>query len=116
MTPCRRGEVILVKFPNANLVTYKKRPALVVQDEAIDTGLPQRIVACITSNLRRTGVTRIHVSLDSPEGRQMGLLMDSVIVIDNLVTVQDQAIERVIGSCPMMLDVEGALRVLFRVP
>lgn len=51
MTTYKRGDVILVRFPNSDLVTYKKRPALVVQDENIDTGLNQWLVAMITSNL-----------------------------------------------------------------
>ena len=28
---CNRGDVVLVRFPNSDLVTYKKRHALVVQ-------------------------------------------------------------------------------------
>lgn len=32
--PCNRGDVVLVRFPNSDLKTYKKRPALVVQRDA----------------------------------------------------------------------------------
>ena len=38
MTTYKRGDVILVKFPYSDLVRYKKRPALVVQDETVETG------------------------------------------------------------------------------
>ena len=41
MTTYKRGDVILVKFPYSDLVRYKKRPALVVQDETVETGLSQ---------------------------------------------------------------------------
>lgn len=58
MTRFRRGDVVLVRYPHSDLITYKKRPALVVQDETVETGLRQRLVAPITSNLRRTGETR----------------------------------------------------------
>ena len=51
MTTYKRGDVILVKFPYSDLVRYKKRPALVVQDETVETGLSQRVVVQITSNL-----------------------------------------------------------------
>jgi mRNA interferase MazF len=68
----RRGQVVLVVFPDSNLSTYKKRPALVVQDEQAPTGLPQRIVAMITSNVARAGPTRVPVTKDSPTGRRMG--------------------------------------------
>jgi mRNA interferase MazF len=47
----KRGDVVLVIYPDSTLKTYKQRPALVVQADGITTGLPQRIVAMITSNL-----------------------------------------------------------------
>jgi len=114
--PYSRGDVVLTIFPNSDLTTFKKRPALVVQDETVQTGLSQRIVACITSNVGRTGATRIAIQQNSAEGQLMGLRTDSVVVIDNLVTIPDRAIEKVIGSCPVMGSIEGALKVLFRLP
>lgn len=111
--PYRRGDVVLVTFLNSDLRTFKKRPALVVQDETVQTGLPQRVVASITSNLVRTGTTRITIRQNSDEGQQMGLRTDSVIVIDNLATIPDRAIDKVIGSCPVMASIDGALKLLF---
>ncbi len=55
MTPFKRGEIVLVLFPNADLVSFKKRPALVVQADNLATGLPQTVVALITSNISRAG-------------------------------------------------------------
>jgi mRNA interferase MazF len=52
---CRRGDVVLVLFPDSNLRTFKRRPALVVQADALDGGLPQTIVAMVTSNMARAG-------------------------------------------------------------
>jgi mRNA interferase MazF len=51
--------VLLVRFPNSDLVTYKKCPVLVIQDEHVETGLTQRLVAMITSNLARIGDARV---------------------------------------------------------
>jgi mRNA interferase MazF len=107
---CKRGDVILVRFPNSDLRTYKKRPALVVQADGLHTGLRQRIVALITSNLSRTGQTRVVVDKDTDLGRQMGLIMDSVVVTDNLATVLDREMDKVIGSCTEMETVDAALR------
>lgn len=109
----RRGDVLLVRFPNSDRVTYKKRPALVVQADAPFPGTDRRLVACVTSNLKRTGRTRIHVAKSSAAGRQMGLLADSVIVVDDLATVFDYEVDKKIGSCPEMSNIETALRVLF---
>ncbi|MFZ5452678.1 MAG: type II toxin-antitoxin system PemK/MazF family toxin [Thermodesulfobacteriota bacterium] len=110
MTAFKRGDVVLVKFPYSDLVRYKKRPALVVQDETVDTGLSQRVVVQITSNLERTGETRVLVKKDNPEGQAMGVLSDSVIVADHLATVLPREIDKVIGRCNCMPDVEAALR------
>jgi mRNA interferase MazF len=91
-----------VLFPNSDLRTAKPRPALVVQADHLDTGLPQLIVAMITSKMFRAGhPSRVAVLLSTPEGQQSGLLADSVVMTDNLATVADMALDRVIGSLPM---------------
>ena len=56
----------------------------------------------ITSRLFRANhPSRVRVSLLTPEGRQSGLLSDSVVMTDNLATVADIEIDRVIGTLPM---------------
>lgn len=110
MTNYKRGNVILVLYPNSDLQTYKKRPALVVQADDINTGLRQRIIALITSNLNRTGVTRVTIQKNSSVCQQMGLLTDSVVMADNLATVLDREVDKVIGNCPIMDQVDSALK------
>lgn len=106
----RRNDVVLVLFPNSNLTTAKTRPALIVQANGLDTGLPQVIVAMITSQMARAGhPSRFTVLLSSTEGQQSGLLTDSVVMTDNLATITLSAIQRVIGSLPAT-DVDDALR------
>ncbi len=106
----KRGDVILVMFPNSNLVSAKLRPALVVQADGLQTGLNQVIVAMISSQMVRAGhPSRVTILLPSPEGRQAGLLLDSVVLTDNLATVTFSAISRVIGSLPMP-PMDSALR------
>jgi len=112
MTAYKRGDVILVKFPYSDLVSYKKRPALIVQDETVATGLSQRVVTQITSSLERTGDTRVLVRKDSPAGQAMGILSDSVIVTDHLATVLPREIDKVIGRCTCMPEVATALKRL----
>lgn len=109
-----RGEVVLVRFPNSDLITYKIRPALVVQDEHVKTGLPQRLIVQITSNLARKGETRVLVRKESREGRNMGLRTDSVIVADNITTIVDREFDRVIGRCTVMSKLDKALRRILR--
>ncbi|PTL36860.1 hypothetical protein CLG94_01925 [Candidatus Methylomirabilis limnetica] len=45
-----------------------------MQSDSVVTDLPQRIWAMITSNLERTGPTRVLVRRDSLEGGAMGIL------------------------------------------
>lgn len=109
--PFSGGDVVLVLYPDSNLRTAKRRPALVVQADTLQAGLPQTIVAMITSNMARAGhPSRVAVFQASNEGRQMGLRSDSVFMTDNLATVLDVEIERTIGSCPTMQAVDHALR------
>ena len=105
-----RGDVVLVLYPNSDLRTAKTRPALIVQADNLQTGLPQVIVAMITSRLLRANhPSRVVVTVATPAGQQSGLLADSVVMTDNLATVAGVAIDRVIGTLSMA-DVDTALR------
>ena len=106
---CNRGDVVLVLFPNSNMQTAKRRPALVVQADHLKTGLPQTIVAMITSNMARDGhPSRVHVSLATPAGLRSGLRTELIVMTDNLATVFDTEIDRVIGSWTDMAMIDTA--------
>ena len=106
----RRGDVVLVLFPNSDLRTARLRPALVVQADDLDTGLDQVIIALITSRIFRSGhPSRVLIRLSDPEGRDSGLLTDSVVMTDNLATVGISELDRPIGHLPMSA-VDAALR------
>lgn len=95
----RQGDVVLVLFPNSDLVTAKTRPAVVVQSDNLQTGLPQIIVAMVTSQMSRSQhPSRLTILISTPAGQQSGLISDSVVMTDNLATVKLAAIARVIGS------------------
>ena len=82
-----------------------------MQADDLQTGLPQTIVAMITSNMARAGhPSRIAVRMGTPEARSSGLRTDSVIVTDNLATVLNAGIDRVIGSYPDPAAINFALR------
>ena len=107
----KRGDVVLVLFPNSDLHTAKRRPALVVQRDELSSGLAQTIVAMISSNLARRGhASRIFVSRDSAEGKAAGLRLDSVVMTDNLATILETEMDSVLGSLPDMNAVNAALK------
>lgn len=105
----KRGDVVLVLFPNSNLTTAKTRPALIVQADNLQTVLTQAIAALITSQMFRANhPSRVTVLLNSLEGQSSGLLT-SVVMTDNLATISLSAIYRVIGSLSTA-DIDRALK------
>ena len=109
-TSYKRGDVVLVLYPNSDLCNAKTRPAFIVQADDLQTGLPQVIVAMITSRLFQADhPSRIVVRMSTPVGQYSGLLSDSVVMTDNLATVADVTLDRVIGPLPMT-EVDTALR------
>jgi mRNA interferase MazF len=109
-TSPKRGDVVLVLFPDSNLRTAKRRPVLVVQNTSLDSGLPQTIVAMISSNLARAGhPSRVSLPMASPLGTSAGVRTDSVIMTDNLATIRNDEIDRQIGSIVDMSPVDAAL-------
>jgi mRNA interferase MazF len=95
----KQGDVVLVWFPDSNLLTVKKRPAIVLQADDLQTGLDQLIIGMITSNLTRKGhKSRIFVDTHTEIGRRTGLISDSVIMTDNIATVRLPGIYRRIGT------------------
>jgi mRNA interferase MazF len=107
----RRGDVVLVLFPNSDLRTAKRRPALVVQRDDLNNALSQIIIAMISSNLVRRGhASRIFVSRDSAEGKTAGLRLDSVIMTDNLATILETETDAILGHLPDLKPVNAALK------
>lgn len=98
----RRGDVVIVRFPFAEGVGGKIRPALVVQCDPNNARLDNTILAQITSRIRhaRTEPTQLLIEVTSPEGRQSGLLGDSAVACENLFTVRQDIVTRKIGSLP----------------
>lgn len=111
MTNHKRGDVVLVLFPNSDLITSKRRPAIVVQADYLDTGVAQTVLALITSNPSRAGhPSRISIPQNTPAARQAGLRTDSIIMTDDLATVGNHLIVKVIGTFPDMAAIDVAIR------
>jgi mRNA interferase MazF len=107
----RRGDVVLVLFPNSDLRTAKRRPALVLQRDNLGNGLAQTIVAMISSNLARRGhPSRVFLAAASAEGKAAGVRLDSVVMTDNLATVLEREIDSSLGHLPDITAVNAALK------
>jgi mRNA interferase MazF len=106
-----RGDFALVYFPHSDLRTVKLRPVLVVQKDDLSTGLAQVVVAMVSSNMARAGhPSRVTILLKDSPALQTGLKSDSVIMTDNLATIELPLIRGAIGRMPRMEAVEEALR------
>ena len=115
----RRGDVVLALYPFSAGRGGSLRPALVVQNDHDNEQLHNTIVAQIPTNLRRaTAPSHLLIELTTPEGQQAGLLHDSVVSCNNLATVYEDRIDRVIGHLPeaVMRRIDACLKVALGLP
>src|SRR6267378_3302942 len=95
----RRGDVVMAWFPFASGQGGKRRPCLIVQNDADNQKVANTVIARITSNPRRAGdKSHLLIEVATPEGQQSGLLHDSVVSCNNLATIEQSLINKVIGS------------------
>lgn len=88
--------MVLLPFSNSNLQTAEPRPTLIIQADELQTGFEQVVLAMISSNLSRANhKSRILIETKTERGKESGLLFDSVVMTDNLVTVALSKITRV---------------------
>jgi mRNA-degrading endonuclease toxin of MazEF toxin-antitoxin module len=107
----RRGDVVLVNFPYADRAAVQPRPALVLQDDALNARLSNTIVASISTNFRGAA-TQVLIEVAGDDGRLSGLKQDSAGPCENLITPDQGRVRRVIGSlsATLMRRVDDALR------
>jgi mRNA interferase MazF len=114
MTTYKQGDIVLVWFPDSNLLTAKKRPAIVLQADNLQTELDQLIIGMIITNLiRKEHKSRIFVDIQMKTGQRTGLLSNSVIMTDNIATVRLSEIYKGIGTFIEMDILKESLRHTF---
>ncbi len=90
-----RGEVYLVRFdPTAGSEIKKTRPAIIIQNDTANRFSPVTIVAAITSKFDDK-LYPIEVLISAGEA---GLKQDSVIVLDQIRTIDKARIVKKIGK------------------
>ncbi len=98
----KRGDVVLADLPYSDRSGSKKRPALVVQCDRNNQRLDDVILALITSITTRATVepTQLLIEVSTNPGRASGLLFDSAVKCEHLITLHHRFIGRVIGHLP----------------
>lgn len=92
---------------------------MIVQSDAYNQTIKNTINAQITTNLSRTGdKAHLLIEVATPEGKQSGLLDDSLVSCINVATVDPTRIDRVIGSLSdaMMKKIDDCLRAALGLP
>jgi mRNA interferase MazF len=108
-----RGDVVLAWYSFASGQGAKRRPYLIVQNNVDNARLANTVIAQITSNLARVGdKSHFLIEAATAEGRQAGLLHDSLISCNNLATIEQSLVHKAIGtlSDATMQQVNACLR------
>ncbi len=110
----QRGDVVLVNYPFSEGQGTKIRPALVVQSDTNNRRLDSTLIVQITSRTQhaRKEPTQLLIDVTTPAGLQSGLVSDSAVACENIYTVRQTGIIRVIGSLPE--DVMGKVDVCLK--
>ena len=106
----RRGEVWLVSFdPTQGAEIKKIRPALVLQNDIANRASPITIVAAITSQFD----SELYPTEVLVRAREGGLSMDSVVLLNQIRSVDTKRLMRRIGALKSetMMKVDRALAV-----
>jgi mRNA interferase MazF len=114
----KRGDVVLAWYPFASGKGAKRRPCLIVRNDVDNQKLANTVVAQITTLLHRRGdKSHLFIEIPTPEGQQSGLLHDSLISCNNLATIEQGLIDKVIGSLPVaaMQQIDTCLRAALQI-
>ena len=96
----KRGEVVLVDYPYSDRTGSKVRPCLVVQTDRNNQRLQDIIVVMITSRTHLAGSepTQLLIDVSTPDGQQSGLLFNSAVQRENVLTIDTSFIRRRLGT------------------
>ncbi|MDP3948353.1 MAG: type II toxin-antitoxin system PemK/MazF family toxin [bacterium] len=93
----RRGEIYLVSFdPTLGAEIRKTRPALIIQNDVANRASPITVVAAITSQFEKP-LYPTEVFLCA---RETGLPTDSVILLNQIRSVDKRRLVRRLGTVP----------------
>ena len=116
-----REDVVLVAFPfvTQRPTQRKRRPALVVQFDRYNRRRAAVIIAAITSTrTHERPPCKVFVGQHTPEGREAGVKLDSVVDRQTLATVPREEIVRHLGRFPaeLMRRIDHALQDALGLP
>src|ERR1700722_20336924 len=101
----KKGDVVLVSFPyttDDGQTQTKRRPAVIISNDYNNGRLDDVLLVPLTSNTTRAGrePTQVVVLMNTPEGQQGGLRLDSVIDCTVIATIPKTLLVSKIGTFP----------------
>ena len=108
--------MVWVGFPTRDVRGWKRRPAVLLTEPEVASRLGNALLVPISSRTDLDAPTRILVNGGSPEAREMGLIEDSRIFIDEVGGVPTAWVAQRVGRCPFMREIDQVLRDLLCFP
>jgi mRNA interferase MazF len=101
----RKGDVVLVSFPyttDDGQTQTKRRPAVIISNDTNNVRLDDVLLVPLTSNTTRAHKepTQVEINMNSVEGQQGGLRLDSVIDCTVIATIPKTLLVNKIGAFP----------------
>jgi mRNA interferase MazF len=114
-----RGDVVLVDYPFSSGGGFKRRPALVIQNDQDNARLISTVVAMVTSRTGRVHEpTQLLIDVSTLEGQLSGLRHNSAVACTNLFTIEKTLVRSRIGalSANQMAQIDVCLKVALKLP
>ncbi|MFT3881471.1 MAG: type II toxin-antitoxin system PemK/MazF family toxin [Gemmatales bacterium] len=99
-----RGDVVLVKFLFSDGSGRSKlRPAVIVQTDELNGRITDSIIAAISTKSHRASTYQVLIDISTPEGLLSGLRFSSMAQCENLLTIDRDLFQAVIGHLPEVI-------------
>lgn len=91
-----KGDIVLVPFPNSDLSTCKRRPALVLYEDPVEN---ETTIAYISSHVPIVpSPSDVMVTRGTPSFDESGLKWNSVIKLNKIATIKTHFIAGLLGT------------------
>lgn len=95
----KRGDVVIVDVAYVGAPGNKRRPALVIQNDVLNSAIRETVIVAITSNLSNVHQPdQLLIDISTADGAATGLSMNSAVRGNRLHTIPQSDVRQVIGS------------------
>ncbi|HUI39880.1 MAG TPA: type II toxin-antitoxin system PemK/MazF family toxin [Methanothrix sp.] len=91
-----KGDIVLVPFPNSDLTTWKRRPALVIYEDPVENETTIAYISTRTPII--PSICDVLVTRGTPSFDETGLKYNSVIKLNKLATIKTHFIAGLLGT------------------